>query len=56
MKREEILQIVLICLLLIALFTLSSCGTSHQACAAYAYHEFDDKWDKMYVIGFLVLI
>jgi hypothetical protein len=39
MKREEILQTVLICLLLVALFSLSSCGSSHQACAAYTYHE-----------------
>jgi hypothetical protein len=39
MKKEQILQIILISFLLLALFSLSSCGSSHQACAAYAYHE-----------------
>jgi hypothetical protein len=37
MKKESILQILLICLIIAALFSLSSCSSTHQACAALVY-------------------
>jgi len=39
MKKENNLQLLLILLLSLIILSLSSCVSSHQACAAYAYHD-----------------
>ena len=39
MKKENVLSFYLIALLLLATFTLSSCVSSQQACAAYVYND-----------------
>jgi len=39
MKKENNLQLSLILLLSFIILALSSCVSSHQACATYAYHD-----------------
>lgn len=38
MKRERILQIILISLITALVLFVSSCASNYQSCAAYDYH------------------
>jgi len=38
MKRERIFQYILIALISIVVFSLTSCASNYQSCAAYDYH------------------